>query len=235
MVLFQQRAWSSLISHVMVLFQTHDMWYWNSMPLFGTIPWHVILENSMSLFETIPWHVILEISMPFFETIPWDVILITCHGIVLNKRMEFSNITCHVLFQTREWNSNITCHGIVSYKGLHALVWNNTMTCDIGTPCPCLKQYHDMWYWNSMPLFETIPWHVILENSMSLFETRPWHVTCHGIASTKGVEFSNIACHGLVSNKAMEFQFDVLVWINTVTCDIGPPCPCLKQYHDMWY
>jgi hypothetical protein len=43
--------------------------------------------------------------------------------------MEFSNI---------RWKCDI--------GELHALVWNNTMTCDIGIPCHCLKQYHDMWY-----------------------------------------------------------------------------------------
>jgi hypothetical protein len=77
-------------------------------------------------------------------------------------------------------------------------------------------------------LFETIPWHVILENSMPLFETissRAWssnitchgivsnngmkfsNMTCHGIVSSKDTEFSNITCHGIVSNKGMEFQY----------------------------
>ena len=64
----------------------------------------------------------------------------------------------------------------------------NTMTCDIRTPCPCLKQYHDMWYWNSMPLFETIPWHVILENSMPLFETGTTYVA--GLAPERKILIS---------------------------------------------
>jgi hypothetical protein len=52
------------------------------------------------------------------------------------------------------------------------------------------------------------------------------------------MKFSNITCHGIVSNKGMEFSFDIrelhaLVLNNTMTCDIGTPCPGLKQYHDM--
>jgi hypothetical protein len=57
------------------------------------------------------------------------------------------------------------------------------MTCDIRTPCPCLKQYHDL---------QT--------------RARSFNITCHGIVSNKGMEFSNITCHGIDPNKDMEFS-----------------------------
>jgi hypothetical protein len=65
--------------------------------------------------------------------------------------------------------------------------------------------------------------HTLVSNNGMKFS----NMTCHGIVSSKGTEFSNITCHGIVSNKGMEFQY------HTMTCDIGTPCPCLKQYHDM--
>jgi hypothetical protein len=59
------KAWSSLISHVMILFQTRA--------------WGSLISHVMVLFQTK--------GMEFSN--------ITCHGIVSNKGMEFSNITCH--------------------------------------------------------------------------------------------------------------------------------------------
>jgi hypothetical protein len=49
-------------------------------------------------------------------------------GIVSNKGMEFSNITCHGILSNKGMEfSNITCHGIVSSKGMEF-------------------QYHMSWY-----------------------------------------------------------------------------------------
>jgi hypothetical protein len=69
-------------------------------------------------------------------------------------------------------------------RELHALVLNNTMTCDIGKA------------WSS-----NITCHGIVSNKGMKFS----NITCHGIDSNKGMEFSNITCHGIVSNKGMEF------------------------------
>jgi hypothetical protein len=77
--------------------------------------------------------------MPLLETI----------GIVSSKGMEFSNMTCYCIVSNKGMEfSNITYHGIVSNKGMEFsnITCHGTMTCDIGTPCPCLKQYNDMSY-----------------------------------------------------------------------------------------
>jgi hypothetical protein len=56
--------------------------------------------------------------MVLFQTRAWSW-NITCHGIVSDKDMDFSNITGHGIVSNKGMEfSNIICHGIVSNKGM---------------------------------------------------------------------------------------------------------------------
>jgi hypothetical protein len=84
-------------------------------------------------------------------------------------------------------------------RELHALCWNNTMTCDIRY---CFKQGHGVPISHVMAFFQTRAWSSLISHVMILFQTRAGS----SLISHVMVLFQQRASSSLISHVMILFQ-----------------------------